>query len=131
MAVTIKALANGQLGTTSQGILYTVPAAKATIVKNIRLVNTDTAARTLNLYYKRSGGTARYIAPQNMSLGAGLRTIEDQELTLEAGDQVLGDASVVNKIDYVISDVERVNREGQRHAGACGFTRMEFSWKLP
>jgi hypothetical protein len=107
MAIQVKALANGQLGTTSQGDLYTVPAAKTTIVKNIRLANTDTAARTLNLWFKRSGGTSRLISPSAMTLAAGSLAIDDQELTMEAGDKVQGDASVANKIDYVISGVER------------------------
>src|SRR5580765_8478905 len=87
MAIQVKALANGQLGTTSQGDLYTVPASKTTIVKNLRLVNTDTAARTVNLYFKRSGGTSRLISPSAMSLGAGSLAIDDQELTMEAGDK--------------------------------------------
>lgn len=107
MAVQIKALANGQLGTSARGDLYTTPTGKTTIVKNIRLVNTDTAARTLNLYFNRSGGTSRQISPSAMTLGAGSLAIDDQELTMEAGDKVQGDASVASKIDYVISGVER------------------------
>ena len=107
MALQIKALGNGQLGTTAFGDLYTAPASKSTIVKNIRLVNTDTAPRTLNLYYKRSGGTARLITPANMGLAAGFLGIEEAELTMEAGDKIQGDASVANKLDYVISGVER------------------------
>ncbi len=107
MAIQIKALANGQLGTTAQADLYTVPTGKATIVKNIRLVNTDTSPRTLNLYFKRSGGTSRRIAPSAMTLGAGSLAIDDQELTMEVGDKVQGDASIASKVDYVISGVER------------------------
>ena len=71
MALTVKSLANGQLGTTSQGTLYTVPSGKAAIVKNIRVANTDTSARTFNLWFKLSGGTARLISASAMSLGAG------------------------------------------------------------
>lgn len=107
MALQVKALANGQLGTTAFGDLYTTPASKTTIVKNIRVVNTDTSARTINLYYKRSGGTAKLVMPVNMSLGAGFLAVEEAELTMEAGDKIQGDASVASKLDYVISGVER------------------------
>jgi hypothetical protein len=41
MALTIKNLYNGQLSNASQSTLYTVPAGKACIVKNLRFVNTD------------------------------------------------------------------------------------------
>lgn len=107
MALLIKALANGQLGTTSQGDLYTTAAAKTTIVKSMRFVNTDTVARTMNLYFKRSGGTARLIFPANMSLGVGHLAVDSDEITMEPGDKIQGDASVATKIDYVISGVER------------------------
>ena len=108
MALTVKNLANGQLlTTTSQFNLYTVPAGKAAIVKNIRVANTDTTARTFNLWFKLSSGTARLISPSNMSLAAGQVAVDGQEVTLGAADQVLGDGSVVNKLDYVISGIER------------------------
>jgi len=107
MALTVKSLANGQLGTASQGTLYTVPSGRAAIVKNIRVANTDTSARTFNLWFKLSGGTARLISASAMSLGAGQLAIDDQEITLGAADQILGDASVANKLDYVISGIER------------------------
>jgi len=107
MALTVKSLANGQLGTTSQGMLYTVPSGKAAIVKNIRVANTDTSARTFNLWFKLSGGTARLISASAMSLSAGQLAIDDQEITLGAADQILGDGSVINKLDYLISGIER------------------------
>lgn len=107
MALTVKNLANGQLVTTSQSMLYTVPSGKAAIVKNIRVANTDTTARTFNLWFKLSGGTARLISPAAMSLSAGQMAIEDQEITLGAADQIQGDGSVATKLDYVISGIER------------------------
>ena len=57
MGLTVKTLKDGQLGTTAKGVLYTVPDAKAAIIKNIRVVNTDTAERTFNLYYVKSGNS--------------------------------------------------------------------------
>ncbi|SRR6266851_6216971 len=110
MALTVKTLTDGQLGTTAQAILYTVPAGKATIVKNHRFVNRDTVTRTINLYYLRSGGlntTARFLLPSAMSLAAGALIVEENELTMAAGDVIQGDASVASKIDFVISGIER------------------------
>ncbi len=107
MALYIKNLYVGQLTNISQSTLYTVPANRACIVKNMRFVNTDTTARTVNAYYKPASGTARLITPSNMSLASGAVAIEDNEVTLAAGDLILGDASVANKIDCVISGIER------------------------
>src|SRR5437879_3727636 len=108
MAVTIKPLANAQLGTGAQGMLYTVPAGKAAIVKTQRFVNTDTVSRTMNLYYLKSGaGSAQRILPPNMSLAPSALVVEQDELTMAAGDQIQGDASVASKIDFVISGIER------------------------
>jgi hypothetical protein len=107
MALTVKCLADGQLGTAAQGMLYTVPAGKAAVVKTQRFVNRDTSARTMNLYYLRSGGTARMILPNNLSIAAGGLAITAEELTMGALDQIQGDASLANKIDYVISGLER------------------------
>ena len=110
MALTVKTLNDGQLGSTAQGTLYTVPTGKATIVKNQRFVNRDTATRTMNLYYLRFGGantSARLLLPSNLSLAAGGLVIEQDELTMAAGDLIQGDASVASKIDFVISGIER------------------------
>lgn len=102
---TIKSLADGQLGAV-KAALYTVGASTQTIIKTITLVNTDTNARTVNLYICVSGGTSRRIIPKDMSLDIKYCFIFDDELTLEAGDKIEGDASVANKVDYVINGVE-------------------------
>ena len=64
----IKQLADGQLAATI-GDLYT--ADSADVVSSIILVNTDTVARTVNLYLTPSTGTARRLIPKNCSLGIG------------------------------------------------------------
>ena len=111
MAIVIKNLGEGQIGPNADTV-YDLPAAvptgKAWIVKSVRLLNTDTVARTVNLYFfKSSGSAARQISPKDMVLGAGQLAIDDQEITLGAGDKIQGKASSGNKIDYVISGVER------------------------
>jgi hypothetical protein len=65
---TLKNLADGQLAATT-GDLYT--SAGTDVAKTIVLVNTDSSARTVNLYHRPSGGTARRIIPKDTSLGAG------------------------------------------------------------
>ena len=64
----LKQLADGQLAN-STGDLYT--ADSVDVVSTIVLVNTDSSARTVNLFMTPSGGTARRIIPEDLSLSAG------------------------------------------------------------
>ena len=64
----IKQLAAGQLAS-GIGDLYT--ADSVDVVATITLVNTDSSARTVNLYLLPSGGTARRLIPKDLSLGIG------------------------------------------------------------
>ena len=64
----IKQMADGQLPSTI-GDLYTSDSTDA--VSSIILVNTDSSARTVNLYITPSGGSARRLIPKDMSLGVG------------------------------------------------------------
>ena len=64
MALTIKNLWELQL-TATQTSFGSVTAGKAVIVKTIHLVNTDTSARTVSLYYAKSGGGTRRLTPVN------------------------------------------------------------------
>lgn len=104
MALTIQALADGQLAG-AKGTLYTVPASTQTIVKSITLVNTDVAARTVNLYVK-PGATSRRIISKDLSIPAGGSYVHDALITLEAGDLIEGDASTANVVDFVINGAE-------------------------
>ena len=105
MALTIKLLAHGSLSNVT-GDLYVVPGATKAVVKTLKAVNVDTTARTINLYVKPSGQTARRIIPVDMELGAGYMGVEDEELTLGAGDAIQGDCSVNAVVDYTIYGVE-------------------------
>ena len=106
MTMDIKSLADGQLAA-AKATLYTVPADTTTIIKTISYVNTDASARDVNLYIKPSGGTSRRIIPMNMELGIGYMMVYDDEITLEAGDVIEGDASAANVVDYTINGVEK------------------------
>ena len=105
MTLTIKLLAHGSLPSTT-GNLYVVPADTKAIIKTLKIVNVDAATRTVNLYVKPSGQTARRIIPVDMELGAGYMGVEDEELTLGAGDAIQGDASVTGVVDYTVYGVE-------------------------
>lgn len=102
---TVKSLADGQLAI-AKTTLYTCPANTTTIIKTITLVNTDSSARDVNLYIKPSGSVSRRIIPQNMEMGIAYSHIFDDELTLEAGDLIEGDASAAVVVDYVINGME-------------------------
>lgn len=65
---TLKQLADGQLAAAT-GDLYT--ADSVDVISTLVLVNTDTSARTINLFLLPSGGTARRLIPKDLSLGAG------------------------------------------------------------
>lgn len=71
---TLKNLADGQLAATI-GDLYT--SASTDAATTITLVNTDSVARTVNLYHTPSGGTARRIIPKDLSLSAGYSVVID------------------------------------------------------
>ena len=71
---TVTQLADGQLAA-AIGDLYT--AASAVAVTSIILVNTDAAARTVNLYLTPSGGTARRLIPKDLTLDAGSMLVFD------------------------------------------------------
>jgi hypothetical protein len=108
MALTIKLLAHGSLPG-STGDLYVVPDSTKAIIKTLKIVNTDTAARNVNLYVRPSGQTARRIIPVDMELGAGYMGVEDEELTLGAGDAIRGDGSAAGVVDYTIYGVEETS----------------------
>ncbi len=71
---TLKNLADGQLASTI-GDLYT--SASTDAATTITLVNTDSVARTVNLYHTPSGGTARRVIPKDLSLSAGYSVVID------------------------------------------------------
>jgi len=93
LGTTLKNLADGQLAATI-GDLHT--STGTDVAKTIVLVNTDSSARTVNLYHTPSGGTARRIIPKDTSLGAGysLRLEGNMMQVLDAQGAVLTTASI-------------------------------------
>lgn len=108
MALTLQADIEGQLPN-SKTTLYTCPGATTAFVKSFQFVNTDAGAITMNFYFKKSAGTSRRICPVNLSLATGeaFMSEDGDEIFLEAGDVLEGDASTASVIDYHISVMER------------------------
>src|SRR5438045_1040395 len=97
MAVQIVSVASGSVPQNATAI-YTSTGI-TTIVKSIRLMNKDSVPRTINLYVNRStnpdAGIDRRICPRDMSIPAGGIAIDDQEITMTAGDILKADTSGV------------------------------------
>jgi hypothetical protein len=105
MAITIKNLAHGQLAN-SKGTIYTVPASTTTVVKSIILVNTNTTAEAVNLYYYKATASRRLI-PVALSLAASYSLTFECNITMDTGDLIQGDTTTASKVDFTISGVER------------------------
>jgi hypothetical protein len=87
-------------------------AAKATLhtaagdeMLKVVLVNTDSSARTVNVYVK-PGATSRLISPENLSLGAGEQWTSEV-VGVKNGDLIEGDASVANVVDFIVTGVQK------------------------
>ncbi len=91
---------NGQLAV-AKGTIHTMTN-PGTI--RVTLVNTDAAARTVNLYTNKTG-TSRRFCPKDLSLGVGDKFTSDPQ-TLLAGDLVEGDASAATVVDYTVNGFE-------------------------
>jgi hypothetical protein len=106
MAISLKNLGNGQLGTGSTDIVAAVASSKSVLVEDITFVNTDVSAITINVYYQKSGGTARLISPKDNSIAAAGLFVIDREITMATGDKIYGTASTGSKIDFVANGAE-------------------------
>ena len=98
----IKQLADGQL---ASSITDMFTADSADVVTTIILVNTDSSARTVNLFLLPSGGSARRIIPKDCSLGVGysLHTSGDKITIVDAaGAVVTSYGTYISSITFLI-----------------------------
>ena len=104
---TLKQLADGQLPAAT-GDIYTASA--IVVVSTITIVNTDSVARTINLFLLPSGGTARKLLPTDVTLAAGDSLYFDgvkietaaSTGTLHASDHEDGGADEVDATDLLV-----------------------------
>jgi hypothetical protein len=105
MAETFKKLAQAQAGT-SAATLYTSPATagNSTIIKSIRIVNTDTSARWVKLY---QAGTAdsNLILPQT-TIPAGGWAEFNGSIVMSNNETLSSQAEVASKVTITVSGVE-------------------------
>lgn len=82
--------------------LYAVPALKSATIRHMRVVNTDSAIRTVTVHLVASGGTPeaknKILGP--VALDPNETLIDDSILVLEAGDFISAFASVANVIAF-------------------------------
>lgn len=107
MPLAYKQLAQTQIGT-SAATLYTTPAATQTIIKSIRIVNTDSSPRWVKLWNNAgAAGTtdADLILPQT-SIPAGGWAELDSTLTMAAADTLSAQAEVASKVTITVHGAE-------------------------
>ncbi|MCI0748446.1 MAG: hypothetical protein L0Y58_23820 [Verrucomicrobia subdivision 3 bacterium] len=112
MAITIKALGANIIAAIGTTALYSVPAGKSAVVKNIRLVNNHATLATpvLNLYAKPASGTARRIYNKDFTIPAKEDFIIEDVVTLGTLDKIelnLATAPPSEGIAFMVSGVER------------------------
>ena len=101
MAISGKSLADGQLANTT-GDLYTVPGSTRTFIVTVIVSNAGAGDNSINLFVKPSGGSDRRIVPKDMVLETGDTLYFDENISLEAGDKLRGDATNASEVDYSI-----------------------------
>lgn len=98
-----KKLYQGQLSSAA-ATLYTVPSATQTIIKGIRIVNTDTSDRTVKLWHDGTADT-NLILPATTIKAGGWGEF-DGVITMETADTLSGEASVASKLTVTIYGLE-------------------------
>jgi hypothetical protein len=121
MSMTVKNLGIGQVSDV-QSIVLAGSVTKSTWVENITLVNTHTSAVTVNFWLQTADPAGvipitRLICQKDLSIAANAIVTIASDLTLSSKtaigatsatpDQILAQASLAGKIDYVISGMER------------------------
>lgn len=105
MAWTVWDIADGQLSATPATTILSIT--QTGIIGEILLSNTDSAARTVNIYVNRSGSDRR-IGGKDVSIPAGGYRKLSVAIAVKTGDTLKGDASAGSVVDYVVSGVTDV-----------------------
>ena len=101
-----KSLADGQVAI-AQTAIYTVPAATIAFVKQIRFFNTNAVTQLVEIWIKRSGGTARKQAQFQLDQNEAADYLEEGgTLELSAGDAILAKTGTAAAVDYMVLGVE-------------------------
>ena len=99
-------IADGQVAA-AEAPIYTVPASTVAYVKQVAFYNTNALSQTLDLWIKKSGGTARKLRRFVMDQHESLDLLDSGEtLELSAGDAVEAATTTAGAVDFVVMGVE-------------------------
>lgn len=103
---TAKSIADGQVAT-SQGAIYTVPAATTAYVKQVTFYNTNAATQTLDVWLRRGAGTSRQIRRFTLAQNESIDLLDSGEtLELATTDTIRAATTTATAVDYVVMGVE-------------------------
>lgn len=98
----------------SSHLLYaptTATPLKTAIVHGLRLTNVSGGAAKVQGYFLKNGGTIgtdeRRLVAIDLTIPAGYTVIDDDQLTLGAGDGIYAFSDTASAIDWVMSGAER------------------------
>jgi hypothetical protein len=107
MALAIKNLGRGPLGTTVGDIVPAVSTGKAVLVENVIFVNTSAiTTTTITVKFYDASSTTSYEIVTTQSLAPKARWVLP-EVTLEAGDKLTGLAANASLVDFLANGMER------------------------
>lgn len=106
--VTPKPLVQGTLLTASLATYYTVPGSTTATVRAITLCNTDSVARTVDLYLVANGGSASAMNQilKGLTMNPSETIIDDSVRAMNAGDFIRAVASVTNVVSLRVDGAE-------------------------
>ena len=103
---TPKRLAEGQV-TNSQADIFAATATICTYVKNLSLYGTNASAQTVQLWLKKSGGTARKWKRFVLAQDEHVDVIDGgQAVHLQSGDSIQASTTTNLAVDFYITGVE-------------------------
>jgi len=103
MAIAGKALSDGQLAN-AEAVIYTVPGGTTTYIKSIICTNAGAGQNVVTLYVRNDGANSRRLI--YVPLETNEQLYFDEPLTMEAADEVRGDATNAAEVDYIINGAE-------------------------
>lgn len=103
-------MAHGNLGTTGNTPVFTVPADGIAIMRSVVLVNRNNSEVTVNCTIQFGGaGTAVYLIPPNFRLLPYCKYDDNSVVNLPANTVVSLQASAANAVDFIVSGVITTN----------------------
>ena len=103
MAIVGKALADGKLAA-AEAVIYTAPGGTTTYIKTMTFANTGAGQNVVILKVRKDGANSRRLIRVPLETNEALYFDEVQ--TLEAADEVRGEATNANEVDYTINGAE-------------------------